>query len=178
VQHWFAALDGKRFLLRHDFLPVPQTCEAELPVVPPQPGIELSWFPGSVLRPNLPSAQPSGLKKRFPSLFRLGPFVCRLRPQAPSLHIAARRPFASLFIGCFPPGMYPWTYSNFACSGRGLAPLHMHVPTLVNRRIQDFFRGGAQGQVHPDVHWLHSSEDPTAQVNFLTSTDNNHTHFG
>jgi len=35
-----------------------------------------------------------------------------------------------------------------------------------HRRIQDFL-GGAQGQVHPDVYWLHSSEDPTAQVTFF-----------
>jgi len=29
------------------------------------------------------------------------------------------------------------------------------------------FLGGAQGRVHPDVYWLHSIEDPTAQVTFF-----------
>ena len=29
------------------------------------------------------------------------------------------------------------------------------------------FLGAAQGRVHPDVYWLHSSEDPTAQVAFF-----------
>ena len=29
------------------------------------------------------------------------------------------------------------------------------------------FRGGAQGRLYPDVYWLHSSEDPTAQVIFF-----------
>jgi len=35
-----------------------------------------------------------------------------------------------------------------------------------HRRIQDFLRG-AQGRVHPDVYWVHSSEDSTAQVTFF-----------
>jgi len=35
-----------------------------------------------------------------------------------------------------------------------------------HRRIQDFF-WGAQGRVHPDVHWLQSSEDSIAQVTFF-----------
>jgi len=29
------------------------------------------------------------------------------------------------------------------------------------------FLGGTQGRVHPDVYWLHSSEDPTALVTFF-----------
>jgi len=32
------------------------------------------------------------------------------------------------------------------------------------------FLGGAQGQIHPDVYWLHTGEDPTVQVAFLTNT--------
>jgi len=47
----------------------------------------------------------------------------------------------------------------------------------VHRWIQDFFQGGAQGQAHPDVYWLHSSEDPTAQVTFFNKHSYNHTHF-
>ena len=35
------------------------------------------------------------------------------------------------------------------------------------------FLGGAQGRVHPDVYWLHGSENPTAQITFFT-----HRHFG
>ena len=29
------------------------------------------------------------------------------------------------------------------------------------------FLGGSQGRVHPDVCWLHSSDDPSAKVPFL-----------
>jgi len=39
-------------------------------------------------------------------------------------------------------------------------------------RIQGIFRG-AQGQIHPDLYQLHSGENPTAQVTFLTDTVNN-----
>jgi len=41
----------------------------------------------------------------------------------------------------------------------------LYPATIGGSRI--CFRGGAQGQVHPVVYWLHSSEDPTAQVTFF-----------
>jgi len=33
--------------------------------------------------------------------------------------------------------------------------------------VSRIFLGGAQGQVHPDMYWLHSSENPTAHVTFF-----------
>jgi len=42
--------------------------------------------------------------------------------------------------------------------------LAAHGHRLGGSRI---FWGGAQGQFHTDVYWLHSSEDPTVQVNFF-----------
>jgi len=38
--------------------------------------------------------------------------------------------------------------------------------TVWHRRIQDFL-GGDQGRIHPNVYWVHSSEDPAAQVSFF-----------
>jgi len=34
---------------------------------------------------------------------------------------------------------------------------------------------GAQRRVHPDVYWLHSSEDPPAQVTFFNKHGQNNT---
>ena len=65
--------------------------------------------PQGVVRPNLPRAQPTGLKKRFSSLFRLGPFLCRLRPQAPSPLALLRDVLSLPFYRGFPPGRHPWT---------------------------------------------------------------------
>jgi len=53
----------------------------------------------------VPSALPSRLKKRFPSLFRLGTFSASTAPSGTfPYRIAARRPFRFLFIGAFRRG--------------------------------------------------------------------------